>query len=117
MTRWKDAAEKWVLSRFPEYNQDRSVMHVDVEVFQAGAAHGYQAGRAEALEEAAKLTEHEAKEYVKSMKEFDARGDVEMGTNEARCAVTAEYLAVEIRALLKPTNSEQISSSGKESAK
>ncbi len=36
-------AEAWLLKRFPDYQKDRSVMHVDVEVWTAGAR--WQKGR------------------------------------------------------------------------
>lgn len=55
--------------------------------------------RARAFEEAAKKCDLEQVEYVRSMKEFDARGDAHGGTNEARCAATAQYCAEAIRAL------------------
>jgi hypothetical protein len=36
MTTPAEKAREWLLKRFPEYQKDDSVMHVDVEVFMAG---------------------------------------------------------------------------------
>lgn len=49
-------------------------------------------------EACAKVCDEERSEYQKSMEEFDRRGDTTMGTNEARCAATAQSLAERIRA-------------------
>lgn len=35
----REAAEKYLVKRFPSYENDKSVMHIDVEVFNAGITH------------------------------------------------------------------------------
>lgn len=60
--------------------------------------HAFLAGAAWQREQDAKLCDRECEEYQKSMEEFDRRGNSRMGTNEARCAVTAQFLAERIRA-------------------
>ncbi|MGZ6369957.1 MAG: hypothetical protein ACXWPM_04380 [Bdellovibrionota bacterium] len=66
-----------------------------------GEKRGEAKGRAQGLEDAAGIADEERKEYVKSMEEFDKRDDVRMGTNEARCSVTAQFIRDTIRAKAK----------------
>ena len=46
-------AEKWLIKRFPAYEHDKSVIPVDIEVFESGAQYGY----SQAQSEIAKLKE------------------------------------------------------------
>lgn len=56
---------------------------------------------ARGMERAAGICESEKAEYEKSMVEFDLKGNTEMGTNEARCASTCQFVAEEIRKAAK----------------
>lgn len=61
--------------------------------FQQGARYGREAG----LEMAAEIAESEESEYIKSMEAMDKAGDIERGNKECACAVTAKYIAEDIR--------------------
>lgn len=54
----RERAEKYLKVRFPEYQKDASVMHVDVEVFEAGFK--------EAIALAAEIAEKESQSNIES---------------------------------------------------
>jgi hypothetical protein len=63
----KDALEKaareYLLNRFPEYRNDESVMHVDVEVFKAGHAAALESHYVKALEKAMERAKELSTDY------------------------------------------------------
>jgi hypothetical protein len=73
--RFTEAAETWLKQRFPEYQKDTSVMHVDVEVYLAGAARGYAEGKAERdqLKAAIESWKREEQDWHGDMKELRTR--------------------------------------------
>ncbi len=102
MTRWKDAAEKYEepLELQPEEHSWYTQLQLR-EAFQAGCEHAYQVGRAEALEEAIKIAEEEARVYVENpaidMYEMARRSGIRYG---------AGWVAIKIRALITPTKED-----------
>lgn len=64
----------------------------------------FERGRADQREQDSKLCDHEKAQYLKSAREFDTRGDSRMGTEETRCAVTAQILGELIRGHAKQEN-------------
>jgi chromosome segregation ATPase len=76
--RFTEAAEKWLKKRFPEYQKDTSVMHVDVEVYLTGAEHGYAEGKAERdqLKAAIESWKREEQDWQDDLKELRTRLEV-----------------------------------------
>lgn len=91
----KRRAEEWSWNKHPGSS----------EVYNAVLA-GIAIGAVMQRERDAKLCDSEFSEYKRSMQEFDRRGEVEMGTKEARGAMTAWSIANAIRALEIPKERE-----------